>query len=84
MVVSPEMFDKFEKFSLLSFLRANPNTRWCPSPSCDGAFVGEDDTSGKVSCPTCGAYFCFECSALWHENMTCTEAKINNSDDDKK
>lgn len=78
------MFEKFEKFSILSFLRSNPHTRWCPYPACEGAFIGTEESSGKVFCGTCAQPFCFACSGQWHENMTCAENKINTSEDDKK
>eukprot|EP01104_Vermistella_antarctica_P004757 TRINITY_DN15189_c0_g1_i1.p1 TRINITY_DN15189_c0_g1~~TRINITY_DN15189_c0_g1_i1.p1 ORF type:complete len:693 (+),score=151.26 TRINITY_DN15189_c0_g1_i1:187-2265(+) len=64
-VKDPEMFEKYLHFSFLSALKLDPNTRWCPRPSCNNAVVG-DPTLKHMTCGQCHFEFCYDCKREWH------------------
>ncbi|GMT04909.1 hypothetical protein PENTCL1PPCAC_27083, partial [Pristionchus entomophagus] len=69
---------KYEEFSVRKCLLSEPDTRWCPAPDCGFAVIA----AGCAACPqlrcsraTCGTLFCYHCKDVWHDSMTCEEAR---------
>lgn len=85
-----EMFEKFERFQILTRLRLEPNARFCGKSDCDGFAVGDknDPMFPVLTCNECGGKICFNCKTNWHPDMTCKanmrEVKKKTKDDDKK
>ena len=72
-LVTPELFDKYEQFTLKAVLDQDPNVRWCPNPkSCGNAIVNEDPSNTKMVCGMCRYEFCFLCNQEYHLG-TCEE-----------
>jgi len=63
--LTPEMFEKFNKFYTQAQLSLNPNARWCPTPNCDQVMFGSK-TDPKLKCPKCEHEICFRCNHDWH------------------
>ncbi|KAF8381788.1 hypothetical protein PRIPAC_70930, partial [Pristionchus pacificus] len=69
---------KYEEFSVRKCLLTEPDTRWCPAPDCGYAVIA----AGCAACPqlrcsrpACGTLFCYHCKDIWHDSMTCEEAR---------
>ncbi|GMR30825.1 hypothetical protein PMAYCL1PPCAC_01020, partial [Pristionchus mayeri] len=69
---------KYEEFSVRKCLLSEPDTRWCPAPDCGFAVIA----AGCAACPqlrcsrpSCGTLFCYHCKDVWHDSMTCEEAR---------
>eukprot|EP01113_Clastostelium_recurvatum_P019021 TRINITY_DN2242_c0_g1_i4.p1 TRINITY_DN2242_c0_g1~~TRINITY_DN2242_c0_g1_i4.p1 ORF type:complete len:611 (+),score=200.91 TRINITY_DN2242_c0_g1_i4:90-1922(+) len=69
-LVKPSVFGKFERFTVLASLKADPNTRWCPRPGCETAMKGSAEKP-HMTCKTCHYEFCFSCKEEWHEGAKC-------------
>lgn len=57
-------FQKYEEFTLLMALKADPNVKWCPNPKgCGNALYTDQLQQGnnKVDCSSCKYEFCKEC-----------------------
>jgi hypothetical protein len=59
-------FARYEEFSLLAALAADPNVRWCPKKDCGNAVILEDQNQKKIVCGRCTEAFCAECNDEWH------------------
>jgi len=70
-LVDEENYSKYEEFTFLIALRSDPNTRWCPKPSCGNAVIG-DPAHPKITCTKCSYSFCFNCNEDWHSG-TCED-----------
>ncbi|KAL8525514.1 hypothetical protein ACS0TY_014944 [Phlomoides rotata] len=64
---------------------------YCPFPKCSAlmskkevleysrrVLVGPSERSGARKCVKCNDYFCIDCKAPWHNNMTCSDYKRRN------
>lgn len=64
---------------------------YCPFPKCSAlmskkevlefskrVLVGPGEGSGARKCIKCNSYFCINCKAPWHNNMTCFDYKMRN------
>jgi len=73
-VATAEIFNKYEEFTFIASLNADPSVRWCPKVGCGNAIVG-DPENPKCECtsPSCRYEFCFLCSEPWHANATCEQ-----------
>eukprot|EP00727_Mastigamoeba_balamuthi_P000393 m51a1_g10350 putative ibr domain containing protein (662) ;mRNA; f:182433-185927 len=68
-------FAKYEEFTFLAALKAEPNLRWCPRPGCGNALIGSEEYPHMVcNKPGCGHHFCFKCGEDWHTG-TCEQYK---------
>jgi len=63
--LSPEMFEKFNRFYTQAQLSLNPNARWCPTPNCDQVMFGSK-LDPRLKCPKCAHEICFRCNHDWH------------------
>lgn len=73
---------KYEEFMLRRVLVTIADTRWCPAPDCNYAVIA----SGCANCPQlycmrpdCNTSFCYHCKQIWHPNVTCEDAAIQNN-----
>ena len=75
-VLSALQFGKFKQYRVLSKLRMDPNSRWCPNPDCTQPGTVADPNHPdfpKLHCESCNTDFCFHCSDIWHEDLTCKQ-----------
>jgi len=64
--------EKYEKFVVLSALRADPNVRWCPMPQCSSPVKGPPaEGSEWITCGTCQLQVCFACGDERHDPAQC-------------
>jgi hypothetical protein len=66
----PEIYTKYERFTVIAALRMDPNARWCPNPECNNG-IKADPTSNWVYCSACKFEFCFHCMAERHDGFEC-------------
>jgi hypothetical protein len=63
--VDNKTFTKYEEFTFLMALKADPNVLWCPNPKGCGNAIYRDENDGsrntKVICNQCKYEFCSEC-----------------------
>ena len=78
----PVLIQKYEEFMLRRVLVTITDTRWCPAPDCNYAVIA----SGCANCPqlycmrpNCNTSFCYHCKQMWHPNITCEDAAIQNN-----
>lgn len=73
-VVTPELFAKYEEFTFIASLNADPSVKWCPKPGCGNAIVG-DPANPRCQCtnPNCRYEFCFLCAEPYHADTTCEQ-----------
>eukprot|EP01083_Nonionella_stella_P209472 759295_1 len=67
-----ELCQKFVRFKYYAAVSQNPNCRWCPSPDCDTAMLG-DPSQSVLTCSQCSTSICFRCSMPWHEGKLCSD-----------
>lgn len=61
-LVTPEQFNRYNRFLLRTFVEDNQQMKWCPSPGCSNAiFVEQSNRRAPVTCK-CGFTFCFRCA----------------------
>jgi hypothetical protein len=70
---SPDLYDKYEKFSTMAKLNKDPNVRWCVTPECKGYMIG-DKSNNKLVCGICKNAMCFLCRNAWHDGLQCEDA----------
>jgi len=66
----PEVFAKYERFTVIAALRMDPNARWCPNPNCNNG-IKADPNAPWVFCNACRFEFCFHCMAERHDGAAC-------------
>jgi len=73
-VVTSELFAKYEEFTFIASLNADPSVKWCPKPGCGNAIVG-DPENPRCQCTNsnCKYEFCFLCAEPWHQDATCEQ-----------
>lgn len=73
-VVTPELFAKYEEFTFIASLNADPSVKWCPKAGCGNAIIG-DPENPRCQCtnPSCKYEFCFLCGEPWHQDATCEQ-----------
>ncbi|KAK1832415.1 hypothetical protein QBC39DRAFT_348650 [Podospora conica] len=80
-VVDPEIFERYDKYCLLSSLTNLPNFRWCLRMGCKFGQVHDvprehekDGTQrNRVVCNECGFAMCFLHQVPWHEGLSCMD-----------
>jgi E3 ubiquitin-protein ligase RNF14 len=65
-LVTQEMYERFEHFTLQRALEAMADLCWCPR--CDGAVLKEDHDN-LAQCAECHFSFCTLCRAGWHPGV---------------
>ena len=69
-LISKEIQDKYDKFSLRENLINNPYARLCPVPDCEGYAMGNLKNK-KLTCNICKFEYCFFCVEKWHGSRKC-------------
>ncbi|EFO88728.1 hypothetical protein CRE_06578 [Caenorhabditis remanei] len=75
-VRSPNLYAKYEEFSVRAALVRVPEARWCPAPDCGFAvIVPNGERCPKIKCQRerCGVEFCYKCKKEWHKGRPCGE-----------
>uniref|UniRef100_A0A7S4NX23 RBR-type E3 ubiquitin transferase n=1 Tax=Paramoeba aestuarina TaxID=180227 RepID=A0A7S4NX23_9EUKA len=81
-IVGEKTLEKYDRFVVLSLLRKEQSTRWCPK--CEAPFSGEPPAGQvKITCFECQTDFCYNCKDVWHEGKTCGEYQRANPADRK-
>ena len=62
-LVSPDLFERYEAFTLKRALEAMDDLAWCPR--CEGAVIREQEDA-LARCCNCGYNFCALCRSSWH------------------
>lgn len=71
-LVSPEMFELFDKTMLTFAIRSMSSTTWCPRTDCQQpADVDEDNQMGI--CTVCRLAFCLKCQKTYHGVNLCKD-----------
>jgi len=85
-ILDANNLEKFERFAVLSCLKSDETTRWCPNPQCENVYIGEppDPNDPKIICGECQNAFCYNCKDMWHEGKTCGEYQAVKKPLDKK
>lgn len=83
---TPDVFEKYDHFSMLSVISTFPNFRWCSSPRCKSGQIHVSGTDGPIfRCIACGTKSCIiHHNVPWHEGMTCKEYDNDYRRDPKK
>jgi IBR domain, a half RING-finger domain len=71
-LLDAELFEKYQRFTLLAALSQDPTCRWCPNKECGNAIIGHP-SQPQMQCPECATEFCYRCQQFWHPNLTCEE-----------
>lgn len=71
-----ETIAKYERFTVLAALRADPNARWCPNVYCNNGIKYNASTMPWVYCNACKFEFCFHCMAERHDGVPCGEEAL--------
>ena len=76
-VLSDDLIEKYEKYSILNAISEQSDIFWCPNPECNYAFSIEDANADvkEYHCEMCGKHYCLNCQVPFHEGMTCKEYK---------
>ncbi|KAI9642074.1 hypothetical protein NHQ30_009945 [Ciborinia camelliae] len=70
-------FIRYDKKSLLSYIRNDPNFTNCLGPNCGDGQIHEDgDEQPIMTCGSCGFKTCFTHSIPWHTGLTCSQYDI--------
>lgn len=60
-IVSPTLYEIYNKFLFRSFVDDNPKVKWCPSPGCTNCVRCERQNRKEAVECSCGFSFCFQC-----------------------
>ncbi|MDP2437613.1 MAG: IBR domain-containing protein [archaeon] len=87
-LVGHDTFERYQHFSLLSFVRSTPNARWCPHASCDNILLVAEDPETpphREQCPKCQQAVCGTCGLKDHsaDGRSCAAAKAAETEDGK-
>ena len=69
-LVSPEVFERYDKLLLQRTLDGMKDVVYCPRPSCRCVTV-RDEHSDMTQCPRCRFSFCVLCRRVWHGLSPC-------------
>ena len=73
-MIVPDLYPKWTKAFLNSFIELDPSYRFCPGPDC--RFVGVLPVvkgQQRTTCDHCNTSFCFHCAEAPHEPATCED-----------
>jgi IBR domain, a half RING-finger domain/Ring finger domain len=81
-LIGAEAFRKYQDFAFANKFAQIRGARWCISPECQSALMGDADTP-RLKCDMCGTEQCFQCRRDWHPNQTCEERAATDTVDSK-
>lgn len=74
LLVAPEVFERYRRFTINAFVDTNEYVKWCPAPGCGNAVNIDSVKNQTVTC-SCGHRFCFACGEPAHRPATCEQWK---------
>lgn len=69
-LVSPEVFERFDRLLLQKTLDGMRDVVYCPRPTCQCVTLRDED-SNMAQCPRCRFSFCVLCKHVWHGLSPC-------------
>ncbi|MDR3548135.1 MAG: IBR domain-containing protein [Candidatus Pacebacteria bacterium] len=73
-VLSPDMFEKYEKFSVNKALESMTDIAWCPQ--CESPAFKDSAKSTVAQCAACDFRFCTKCNERFHPFERCKSLHI--------
>ena len=70
-LVSPDIFERFDRLLLQRTLDGMMDVVYCPRPTCQCVTLREEDGSNMAQCPRCRFSFCILCKHVWHGLSPC-------------
>lgn len=70
-LVTPDLYEKYEKFLLQSTLDSMSDIAYCPRPNCQSPVLLETDQTLGL-CPQCSLSFCVFCKKTYHGVSPCS------------
>ncbi|XP_031573827.1 E3 ubiquitin-protein ligase RNF14-like [Actinia tenebrosa] len=70
-LVTPNLYEKYEKHLLQSTLDSMPDIMYCPRPNCQSPVILETNQT-LASCPQCAFSFCVFCKKTYHGVSPCS------------
>ena len=70
-LVSPEIFERFDRLLLQKTLDKMTDVVYCPRPTCQCVTLREEDDTNMAQCPRCRFSFCILCKHAWHGVEPC-------------
>mmetsp|Transcript_9015 Transcript_9015/g.13636 ORF Transcript_9015/g.13636 Transcript_9015/m.13636 type:complete len:666 (+) Transcript_9015:11-2008(+) len=84
-VLDPDMFARYQQFTLLANLQARSDVMWCPAAECDNYHENVDFTlTTPLTCSTCQMQACRQCKGPFHQGVSCDKAEKRRTKDAKK
>ena len=65
-----ELWQKYKRFLISSFVEASYNAKWCPGKGCTMIVANKLGTPVEVQC-SCGTRFCYGCLKAPHPPISC-------------
>ena len=82
MILLPEEFQKFEKFTFDLYIEKNNDSyNCCPTPNCPFVYQWVPMGGFEMNCPVCEKKYCLKCKVEFHEGQSCKEYEINHKID---
>lgn len=69
-VLTPKMYNKYQRFKFVEEMSKDPNLKWCPRPDCEGYDIGSI-TERCLRCNKCEFNYCFYCLQKWTFGHKC-------------
>jgi IBR domain, a half RING-finger domain/Zinc finger, C3HC4 type (RING finger) len=85
--VEADVFERYERFSLMALLKADPLTRFCPVPGCECAMTLDERQVAEaqpIECAQCSAQFCSQCALPYHGEQSCAAARATHEPLDRR
>mmetsp|Transcript_12686 Transcript_12686/g.19179 ORF Transcript_12686/g.19179 Transcript_12686/m.19179 type:complete len:607 (-) Transcript_12686:35-1855(-) len=73
-LVPADIFQRYRKFLMHSFVDTNDQVKWCPAAGCGNA-VNIDWVKNQTVVCSCGYRFCFQCGEQAHQPATCEQVR---------
>eukprot|EP00906_Rhabdomonas_costata_P024337 RCo035000 len=73
-LLDEELFSRYRKFVIRTYVEDNPHITWCPGRDCGMAVISHDTHRLLVRC-VCGHRFCFMCKENAHAPARCDDLR---------
>ncbi|KAJ1980161.1 hypothetical protein H4R33_005551 [Dimargaris cristalligena] len=70
LILGPDDMAQFRTHRDEQMCLSDPNSAWCPLPTCKRRVVRADPAEKLLICPHCRFAFCFMCRRTWHGSQT--------------
>jgi len=75
-ITSQELYQHYEQILEISISIQNPDSRWCPRPTC-GSLIVVQPSQLRVNCESCGCEFCAKCRREHTIEQKCKRVSIS-------